>query len=80
MLRVLLSGTAAFRRVTACALGSILHRIPRDADQVDAVSVAVAVRQVMSQMGPSQRHGLSIPESTHCIPVDLLVSKGWPSV
>lgn len=80
MQRVILSSTTACSWIIACALGSILHRIPGNADQVDAVSVAAAVRQVMSQMGTSQRNGLSIPESTHCIPVDLLVSEGWPSV
>ena len=46
--------------------------MPSDAHEVDAVAVASAVRQVMSQMGAVHAHCFTVPQNAHVAPNHLL--------
>ena len=49
-------------------------------NQVDAVPVALAVREIVAQMSAIKAHRLSIRQASHVLPNNLLVSERWPSV
>ena len=60
--------------------GAHLFRVSSHGDEVDAVSVAGVVGQVVSQVCPGQGHRLSVLEAAHGVPVHLFIAEGRPPV
>ena len=60
--------------------GTLLLGPTRHTDEVDAIPIAILVRDVVAQMRSGRTDALSIGEASHKIPVHLLIAEAGPSV
>ena len=51
-----------------------------DGDKVNAISVALTIWEIMTQMSSVSAHRLSIWHGDHVLPNNLFISERWPSV
>eukprot|EP00631_Chrysoreinhardia_giraudii_P002521 CAMPEP_0197416436 /NCGR_PEP_ID=MMETSP1170-20131217/2744_1 /TAXON_ID=54406 /ORGANISM="Sarcinochrysis sp, Strain CCMP770" /LENGTH=271 /DNA_ID=CAMNT_0042943331 /DNA_START=113 /DNA_END=925 /DNA_ORIENTATION=+ len=51
-----------------------------DGDEVDAVAVALAVGEVVAEVGAGGADGLAVGKNADVVPVDLVVAEGGPAV
>jgi len=58
----------------------LVHWIAGDADQIDAISVAFAVRQIMPEVRTVDADAFAIWQHAHEVPVDFGITEGRPAV
>ena len=56
------------------------RRLPCNTHKVDAIPVAVSVRQVVTQMRAGEGHGFPVGQAAHVVPHHLLVAEAGPAV
>jgi hypothetical protein len=58
----------------------IFRWLPRNTNQVDAVTRPRPIRQIVSQMCSIHAHGFTILEASDIVPVDFRVAERWPTM